>query len=348
MESLHDINEIWGHTTLIESDPGDETCLSAIYVPVSELTFFDADPQWGVYHRDGRLVEAAAYYRGPHKTLVGQSPITSLRGAKMDFIDEDMVYGGPVITHYGHFLTACLPRLWHISTTGGSRRRILCHGHEDPAGWFAHDFIRAILTALGLSAENFVRLASPSVIRRLWVPRPAMEEQNFVHRAFDDLGVTIGHFYGSHREPQSGAPIYLSKTRLATGISRFEQEQVLEDCFAARGFEIVHPQELSFSEQISAFARARFITGTAGSALHTSLFLDRPSRILALTVADVINSNFCLIDRLKGSEVRYLWPRTQVDSRSDEDSFQSTWIIGDMTRIAEELAAVADEFAAQS
>jgi capsular polysaccharide biosynthesis protein len=347
MDWLHEVTQTWGNTTLIESDPGEETCHSAIYVPVSQHDFFDKDPQWGIYDRDGRLVEAAAYYRGPSKQLVGQCRMTTLARADLDFVDEDLIYGGPFIDHYGHFLTASLPRLWHLRSAGGSKRRILCHGHGDPEQWFAYEFVRVILSAIGLTPEDFVCLAAPSVIRRLWVPRPAMEEQNFVHRALDDLGVAIGRTYGCHREPRSDVPIYLSKTRLTKGVSRYEDEQILERCFAASGFDIVHPQDLCFADQIRLFARAPTITGTAGSGLHTSLFLDRPSRIVALAVANLINSNFRLIDRLKGSEALYLWPKTEAQGREADDGFQSVWTIEDITEVAREMAEVAGEFASR-
>ncbi len=332
----------WGHTTLIESDPGEEDCRSAIYVPFTPDVFFDRDPRWGIYHRDGRLVDAAAYYRGPDKRLIGQSPDTELDATALPFVDEELVYGGPVIAHYGHFITASLPRLWHLRAMAGSRLRILCHGHEPPDDWFGQEFIRAIFGAIGLTPESFAYIQTPSVIRRLWVPRPAMEEQNFVHRAFDELGTAIGRAYDVHREPQSDVRLYLSKTRLNEGINRFQDEILLEDCFARRGFEIIHPQEIPFAEQIKVLARAGVIAGTVGSALHTTLFLDRASRIVALTGSEIINSNIRLIDRLKSNEALYLCPAENALEREGEGGFNNTWAFDRASIFAE----VAEEFAA--
>jgi capsular polysaccharide biosynthesis protein len=236
-------------------------------------------------------------------------------------------------------LTAALPRLWHLRSAPTKRRRILCHGHETPAEWFARDFVRDILSAIGLTAEDFVRLERPSAIKRLWIPRPAMEEQNFIHRAFDDLARRIGRFYGVHRQARGDKKIYLSKTHLSSGITRFANEHVLESYLSDRGVTIAHPQELSFPDQLKLLAEADVICGTVGSAMHTSVFLDRPSRIVGLTGNNLVNANHALFDRLKGNDSIYLYPEVEATQLSEQDGFSSTWTL--------DIDAAAEEFAAQ-
>jgi capsular polysaccharide biosynthesis protein len=339
MSFLNEVTHVWGHTTLIESDPGEETCSRAIYAPFRPDLYFSEDPAWGIYHRDGPVNQAAAYYRGPVKTLVGQSQTTNLTPQSLPYIDEEFIYGGPFIRHYGHFITATLPRLWHLLERAGKQRRILCHAHEDPAQWFEHDFAREILGALGLLPEHFVRLPQPSVVKRLWIPRPAMEEQNFVHRALDRLGTMIGRALGAHQSARGDQAVYLSKTKLNIGVSRLADERKLEALLAARGVIIAHPQDLPFREQLRLMASARSICGTVGSGFHSSLFLDRPSRNIVLTGNNVVNSNYLLIDLLKRNESVYLYPETEPSVISNKDDFQTTLVIN-MEAAAEEFAAL--------
>jgi capsular polysaccharide biosynthesis protein len=235
-------------------------------------------------------------------------------------------------------LTAALPRLWHLRSLPVKRRRILCHGHEAPADWFARDFIRDILTAIGLTAEDFVRLERPSAIKRLWIPRPAMEEQNFIHRAFDDLARRIGRFYGVHRQVRGDKAIYLSKSRLSVGITRFANEHKLEVYLSDRGVTVAHPQEMSFPDQLKLLAEANAICGTVGSAMHTTLFLDRPSRVVGLTGHNLVNANYVLFDKLKGNDSIYLYPEVEAAGISNQDGFNSTWTL-DFHAVAEEFAA---------
>lgn len=339
MKTLNEVTQYWGNTTLIESDPGEDSTALAIYAPFRNDLYFHNDPAWGIYNRDGRLNQAAAYYRGPNKTLVGQSPSTTLNANDLEVVNEEFVYGGPVIMHYGHFLTAALPRLWRLRSMPAKRRRIVCHGHESPVEWFKRDFVRDIFYAIGLTAEDFVRFEHPILLKRLLVPRPAMEEQNFIHRACDDLARRIGRFYGVHQQARGEKKIYLSKTRLTAGITRFANEHVLEAYLSDRGITIAHPHELSFPDQLRLLAEANVICGTVGSAMHTSIFLDRPSRIVALTANNLVNANYALIDKLKSNEALYLYPNVPGFESSGQDGFSSTWTM--------DLAATAQEFAAR-
>jgi hypothetical protein len=57
-------------------------------------------------------------------------------------------------------------------------------------------------------------------------------------------------------------------------------EEALEAVFAARGFEILHPQELSFFEQIARMRACRLLAGCSGSALHQALFMPKRSAVV--------------------------------------------------------------------
>lgn len=52
--------------------PGIEVHEDVLYGPVAGHGWHE-QPHWGVYGRGGGLVDAAAYYRGPGKAMVGQS-----------------------------------------------------------------------------------------------------------------------------------------------------------------------------------------------------------------------------------------------------------------------------------
>ena len=118
------------------------------------------------------------------------------------------------------------------------------------------------------------------------VPGPAIEEQSFIHRSLDDVAYAVARRLGVRSEARTDRPIYLSKTRLSGGISRMRDERLLEDALAARGFHVVHPQELSFADQVRTIARASAVTGTLGSALHSTMFLTSPSRVVRACAAE--------------------------------------------------------------
>ena len=336
---LNEVSATWGHSTVVESDPADEVVRDAIYVPFRPDVFFDHDPKWGLYGKDGRLISAGAYFRGPTHHLVGQSVSTEISAAGLDVVDEELVYGGPVVTFYGHFITATLARLWWLSRSSTKRLRILWHSHADPDALFAHGYIRTMLEALGLERSDFVRFERPTIIRRLWVPGPAMEEQSFIHRTFSDLGNRVGKACGAEDETRGDATVYLSKTKLASGITRLRGEEIIEARMAQAGAEIVHPQDLSLKDQIRLFARARTVVGTVGSAFHTILFVRTPPRVIGLTGTNLVNANYSLIDNVKATKPLYVYPEISATAIRDEGGFASTWIIEDMETVAQQLTS---------
>ena len=317
--TLQPCNGLWGAATVIDSDPVTETVRDAVYFPVHPETFLDAYHGWGVYHRDGTLVEACAYYRLQTKALIGQCRHQPVPPSVGTAPPGAYVYGGPVIMHYGHFLTAALPRLWQIVRRGLTPgTRIVCHSHEAPEDWFQRDYVRVILGQLGLAPSDFVRFAQPILIPRLQAPRPALEEQNFAHRVFRDLCLRIGRPF---QVPHTGRTVYLSKTRMGNGTYRLMNEAAVEDAMRAAGIEVAHPETLPFAEQVALLASSAVVIGTVGSAFHTGIFCERPPRVVGLAYGPVLNSNYALMDTLAGSRTQYFHSTDIKELASDAATF---------------------------
>lgn len=103
-------NPVRGEVRLAE--PGIEVHEDVLYGPVASHAWHD-EPHWGIYDRAGHLVDAAAYHRGPGKTLVGQSRWLDRAASRAgDAPDETYIYGGILIEHFGHFLLSSVSRFW--------------------------------------------------------------------------------------------------------------------------------------------------------------------------------------------------------------------------------------------
>jgi len=310
MALLVPCTEQWGTSTIIDSDPAASIWSDVIYRPLRPDLFLDSDPDWGLYDQGGNLIEDGAYFRLPDYALVGQSLYIS-PPTKATRDEAAYLYGGPVIMHYGHFLTAALPRLWQAVRDGLRGRKVLVHSHWTPEDWFTRDYVRTTLGALGLGPADFVQFTSPTRVRRVEVPRPALQEQTYAHQVFRTLCRHIGAATGT--TPRS-RPVYLTKTRLGQGIYQLVNEAEIEAVMAAQGIEIVHPQELSLVEQIALLNGAPAILGTTGSAFHTSLFAQAPVRIIGLNYSAQMNANHALVDGLCHNQSTYLYPATGMEA----------------------------------
>jgi capsular polysaccharide biosynthesis protein len=312
--------ELVGTDRIIGPDPVEEICRNVVFRPFNPDLWL-ADPHWGIYFTDGRVVEAAAYRRLARRDRVGQSETIGPIAGPLPRSDAAYIYGGPVIPHYGHFLTAALPRFWHIIRDGLPKVPILCHAIERPEEWFARPYVATILGRLGLTPSHFIHFREPILLRHLRVPRPAFEEQHFAHTVFREMGERIGAPF-SENVKDSG-PVYVSKTRLGSGSTyRIMNEQPIEAAFAAAGIAVIFPELMSVGEQIARLSAASTIVGTVGSAFHTTIFCGRPKRIIGLAYDKAVNANYALIDKLVGNTVLYVHaPEAIVAAPTDGVTF---------------------------
>lgn len=284
----------WGARTLVWSDPIVEVHQDVLYVPAGD--------GWGLFASDGALIQAGEYRRWSGSTPVGQHQRTDMDRAAVPFAEgEDWIYTGPMIAHYGHFLTASLSRLWFLGLADGPRGRLLCHDLSGggPAYWATLPHMASVFGALGLNAFSFAALDRPVRLRRVTIPRPCMEEQNFIHRRLGAFCRAIGGAVTAGQSlVRNDRPAYLSKSRLKTGIHHFTNEAEVEERLAAAGVEIVHPQEMTFTAQAALFAERAVILGGLGSAFHTAIFAREGGRAVCLSPGSTINSNYLLLDQV--------------------------------------------------
>ena len=269
------------------------------------------EPRWGIYARDGRLVDAAAYYRGPGKLTVGQTMWVDRAAIPAgDAPDETYIYGGIFIQHFGHFLLSSLGRFWPFVDNALRARlgpyRILCHGMSGPDHWWTFPYKAEPLQALGIPKERLAWFAEPTRVRRLIVPRPAFEEHNFVHDAYVRLTREVGTRLLRGGGPVVPAgPAYLSRTDYPQISQGFDEEATLSAAVAGLGVQVVFPEALSLADQIRMVTGRPVVAGFIGSAFHAAAFSPDPARLLMLSPTHVIGANFGLLDRAAGLRAQY-------------------------------------------
>lgn len=217
----------------------------------------------------------------------------------IDVIDEPCVFIELINGHFGHALVEGFARLWPLALhrgwnpadflfVGVGTHRLGKAGVELPC-WLSQ-----IFGAIGIDATRQVRrIWRPTIFRRLFVPkrlsalstRPGMEA--------DLLARKLGHrLTGSEPFNDKGKKVFLSRSRLPPGKRQLGagQEVQLDAVFANLGYEIVHPEVLSLSEQVRVVRYARCIAGCAGSQLHLTTFCDSPPPPLFKIVGERFNA----------------------------------------------------------
>lgn len=232
------------------------------------------------YFPDGRLIEHSRRFGG-----IGGDFLHSLDQPYMpppespkSQLDGTHYYAGPWMQHFGHFLLETLPTLW--AYPGGMP--ILYHR----IGGTAADGVKLeMLRLVGIQHEpTFVTEATR--VERMVVPsRPVA-----LNAWCTPMAVQVWDAVGS--QAVAGDPLDISKGR-RVWLSRSHAEThdrtqrsighpEFDDAFASLGFDVVHPERLTFREQVSMARRASIIASFEGSALHLSAFAKAGTHVLML------------------------------------------------------------------
>lgn len=302
--ALYSTKTSWGDAEIREADPEIEVFENALYVDLRHGT------RWGLFDADGSPIEAAIDRQRGGETL-NQLPELPERAKlpDLEFLNEELMYVGRFNPHFGHFLVEVLPRYWMLSKEENRGKRLLIHTTAHVGFFPHHPFARDIFGALGLSQESFVAPSKPVRVPSVTVPTASYRSQAYGHPAFRRLCLGIGERLLSGQDLRTNdRPVWFSKSALKDGVGRFANENLVEQALQRAGVEIVHPELLPFSEQVRLLATRSVVMGTTGSAFHSLIFTPPPKRVILIDQTDVKNSNFELIDRLRGAKSEHYYP----------------------------------------
>jgi hypothetical protein len=188
---------------------------------------------------------------------------------------DDAVYLGPLMRHFGHFLLEVLPRLWAFEHN--RVRKVYFHPFRSPRD--IPDYLRDTLRAVAGPDVQIRVIEAPTRFSKLLVPSPLFRINKQGSPAFQAWAQAFAARVAP--EPKGGQFVYVSRRRLDARRKRLTlNEGALEAVFEKRGFEILHPQDLSFFEQIARMRACRLLAGCSGSALHQALFMPRRSAVM--------------------------------------------------------------------
>ncbi len=335
-------DRIHGNTILHTQNPRCGVYENILYMPDAGEDV-QRQRSHGLYDGEGRLLEAAARFRGPARENAGPLIYTTQRLTGLPVHHGPFFYLGRFTPHYGHFLLDTLCRFWAWPTGGLPGVKILYHGGVSPAQMFELPFAAAICRAAGLGPEDFVKFDEPVRLGQVIVAFPAIEELNFIHTAFARRFNEIGDIIcPAPVTSKSDVPVYLTKQYVPEGVSHFVNEARFTEVLARAGVRIIAPERLPFAEQVALFRENSVISGLIGSAFHTTLFTPQ-SRMLVLNYEPMVWSNQILIDRANGNDAVYMYG--DDTRRVSGSGFLNHFEMADPARLAEAFLRRLERFA---
>lgn len=225
----------------------------------------------------GAFCHHSATWRGTRPTILPpdrpQDPPKTLPGRHL--------YAGQLWSHFGHFLTESLSRLWALDDLADLPDSILYipkrpqHGRRRPRGFQAQ-----VLDVLGVKIPVHV-VRRPTRVEQLLVPG-----QGF---GMGEIGAGTAKFrqyirknLGAGIAADGPEKLYLSRSRLGGVKGGALLEQQLEQHLAQEGYSIYHAETQPLPAQIAAYKAAKMVVGLDGSAFHLFGFLASPAQKSAI------------------------------------------------------------------
>lgn len=225
------------------------------------------------YDRDGALVQSSRRVGGLAGDFLfsfDQERIELPPNARRE--EGSWYYGGLWMQHFGHFLIETLPTLWAYD----GKLPVLFHRLGDTAPW------KLELLQLAGAYGQPIFIDEPLRIEHLVVPgRPVS-----LNHSCTPAAVRLWNRVAANAGAEAGErKIWLSRSLAESGgasVNRTLGHEELDAKFDALGFEVVHPETMSMTEQVRLGRSASVLAGFEGSALHLSAFAMPGTKVFAL------------------------------------------------------------------
>lgn len=209
------------------------------------------------------------------------------------YIEEELIWGGKISKHFGHFLTEGLSRFWFRKENA----EVLCAIEEDA------EFLKTIFNEINFNSKNIFSPKKAIKISKITLPSASFRLGREAFKIHSKIlnGVAKNILEKIEIKPSPKA-LYLSRTKLTkeNSLRKIINEVELEKALIEKDFVIAYPEKLSIREQIKLVNEHQKIVGVVGSALHLSLFcLNKDAEFFYIADKDFIDRNFLLVDGIK-------------------------------------------------
>lgn len=250
----------------------------------------------GVCDEHGRFLAGLLHRRGPHEP--GDFECwRAYRPQRVLHSSECIIFGGVICGQFGTFMMFSLMRLWYVLQHADEDLRVAFVLWEGINPWKRG--YMAWLELAGIERRRIMLVRTPMQFRSVIVPEQSLyllDERDRVRRA-----AFLAPFEAMvrHAPPRARSRIYLSRSRYQA--CDVFNEEYFEHFFAARGFDIIYPEQLSPAEQVGTLAAAEEIVCTFGTLSHLAVFAPEHTRLTVLMRAAQLgnNSNQVLINQLR-------------------------------------------------
>ena len=216
--------------------------------------------------------------------------------AELVHSDDEVIFSGILVCHFGHFLTDCLSRMWYIVQNLDDTRKVIFLMLKTSRLQELKNWVYQMLDLMGLSEDRVVILDKPTQFKSVTVPDQAARIK------FDYTKEFLAPFehVRSRVRPSNIKKVFLTRSANVVSLMHLCNQNYFEEFFRRRGFTVIAPETLSLTDQIALITGADEVVTFLGTLAHWSLFSHKGARWTFINRVDGIASRQCLINEAVG------------------------------------------------
>ncbi len=167
---------------------------------------------------------------------------------KTEFVDEEVIYIGPLFNHWGHFIYDFTTRLWYCKQNQHLRIAYCGWGFEEGV---LHGSYKRFFELLAIDAERLIDVRKPTRFKKIIIPEPSYVRNRYTTSEYIQMMRDVADNIvcnGLISYPK----VYFSRDYFIRRGSWYREygEKLIQNIFELNGYKVFDPSCLSLDEQI--------------------------------------------------------------------------------------------------
>ena len=211
--------------------------------------------------------------------------------------DEEIIWGGAMIWHFGHFITECMARMWYVVEHPEDQRKVV---FVKVNTWKVAPWMFQFFELLGLPKERVLIVEEkdkPIQFKAITIP----EQSSRIKHSYNEKFLVPFKKMASAVTPRGDVKqLFLTRSKELKTQMYLANADYFEEFYRRLGYKIVAPETLSAAEQVALITGADEIVTHMGTLAHWSLFCRAGVKWTFINRVDEFSSRQCLINQATG------------------------------------------------
>lgn len=246
--------------------------------------------------------------------FVVESELGKLWGGKyeydednIDTINEEVLFLGPFIAHWGHFICDEISRLWYYVQNPGNYKIVYCSWlfGQDISDWKIYGNFLELINLIGIKESQLINIVKPTRFRKIIIPEPSFISRKYYTQEYKQMiDVIVSNINGKGISKLD--KVYFTRQNFSEAQNKEYGENEIVDFFKANGYTVLAPEELSVREQIFYFQNCSSIAMISGTISHNLIFASEGLKVTILNKISIDNAYQIIVDHIAQAQITYI------------------------------------------